>query len=106
MSAWSTSAIEDRHALGGDPAREPLAEREPHALLDLLLDALGRARDQLVRLGVVQQDRDRVDLERLLDADEQLVQELLEAELGERRIAQTAEDAKLVGGREERRGRR
>ena len=39
---------EDRDPLGGDPAGEALADRDPNALLDLLLDPLGRARDELL----------------------------------------------------------
>ena len=65
---------EDRDALGGDPAGEALADRNPHAALDLLLDPLGGARDELFRPRVVQQDRDGVDVQRLLDADQELVQ--------------------------------
>ena len=49
MSAWSTSSIAIARALGCDPPREPAPDRDPDALLDLLLDALGRARDELVR---------------------------------------------------------
>ena len=53
---------EDRDALGRDPAGEAPADRDPHAALDLLLDPLGRARDELLRLLVEQQNRDRVDV--------------------------------------------
>ena len=52
---------EDRHALGRDPSREPSSDRDPHALLDLFLDPVRGARDQLLRVLVEQQDRDRVD---------------------------------------------
>ena len=55
-----------------------------HALLDLLLDALGRAGVQLVALE--QQDRDGVHLEDLRDALEQLVQQLVLVEIGERSV--------------------
>ena len=66
---------EDRDALGRDPAGEALAERNPHAALDLLLDPLGGAGDELLRGDVEQQDRDGVDRERLLDADQELVEQ-------------------------------
>ena len=39
---------EDRDALGRDPAGEAPAERNPHALLDLFFDSLGRACDELL----------------------------------------------------------
>ena len=38
----------DRSPLGGDPAREPAADRDPHALLDLFLEPDRRPRDELV----------------------------------------------------------
>ena len=53
---------EDRDAFGRDPAREPAAERDPDAALDLLLDPIGGAGDELLRIGVEQEDRNRVDL--------------------------------------------
>ena len=63
----------------------PRAERNPHALLDLLLDALGGGRDQLAPVLVEQQERGRVGVEDLGDALEQLLQQLVERQVGERR---------------------
>ena len=91
---------EDRHALGGDATGEALPDRNPHALLDLLLDALGGAGHQLASGRVVEEDRHGVDTQGLPDADQQLVQELLQAQLGERRIAQPGERLDLVRGSE------
>ena len=55
---------DDRPALGRDPAGEAAAERDPDALLDLLLDPSRRAGDELVRRLVEQQERARVAVER------------------------------------------
>ena len=51
----------DRPAARGDAAREAPADRDPHAALDLLLEALGGARDELLGIVVEQQDGGRVD---------------------------------------------
>ena len=77
---------EDRHPVGGDPAGEALADRDPDALLHLLLDPFGGASDELLRRLIEQQDRNRVDLKRLLHPIQQLLQQLVQAELGQRRI--------------------
>ena len=74
----------DRPPLGRDPAREPAADRDPHTLLDLLLDALRRARVQLVALQ--HQDRDGVDRHDLGDPPQQLLQQLLLGQVRERGI--------------------
>ena len=50
---------EDRAPLGRDPAGEAAPDRDPDALLDLLLDALGGGRHELAGL-VEQQERGRV----------------------------------------------
>ena len=73
-------------ALGGDAAGEAAAERDPHALLDLLLDALGRAGDELAGRLVEQQERRRVGAEDVGDPLQQLRQQLVEREMGERRV--------------------
>ena len=63
--AWSTSSrITGRFSAAIRPAKPP-PDRDADALLDLLLDAERRARDELVRLLVEQEDRARVDLEDL-----------------------------------------
>ena len=87
---------EDRHALGRDPSREPSSDRDPHALLDLFLDPVRGARDQLLRVLVEQQDRDRVDRQRVAHADQQLVEKLLEPQLGERRVGEGEQDTDLL----------
>ncbi len=71
----------DRRALGGDPAGEAASNRDPHTLLDLLLDALRGARDQLVGSLFEQQDRDRVDQQGVASPDQKLVEQLVEPEL-------------------------
>ena len=45
---------------------------------------------------VVQEDRHGVDAEGVLDAEQQLIQELLQPKLGERRVAQPGERLDLV----------
>ena len=79
--------VEDhRPLLGGDPAGEAPADRDADALLDLLLDAERRARDELVRLLVEQQDRARVYLEDLAGAVEQGREQLVEAQMRQRGV--------------------
>ena len=74
----------DRAALGGDAAGEAAADRDAHALLDLLLDPLGRAR--------VQRRRPRaagsrgVDLQDLGDPPQQLLQQVVLGQEGERGV--------------------
>ena len=50
----------DGASFGGDASGEAAADRDPHALLDFFLDALGGAGVQGVALE--QEDRDGVDL--------------------------------------------
>jgi hypothetical protein len=40
-------AQDDRPLLGGDPSGEAAAQRDPHVLADLFLDAAGRGGDEL-----------------------------------------------------------
>ena len=75
---------DDGAALRGDAAGEAASERDADALLDLLLDALGGAREEQV--VVQQQDRYGVDLEDLGDPAQQLLQELLLGQVRERRV--------------------
>ena len=81
-----------RPPLGGDPAREALADRDPDALLDLLLDPDRGARDELVRLASSSSTRS-VAVEHRRASDEQRAQQLLELEVRERRIGQRLEAA-------------
>ena len=70
------NVIEDHRAtVRRDSTRETTADRNPHASLDLLLDADRRPCDELVRLLVEQQDGARVDVEHLARADEQCREE-------------------------------
>ena len=76
---------EDRPALLGDPAREAAAEWNPNPLarLDVLLEALGPARDELLSL-LVQEERDRgVGAHDPADPLEQVLQEAVEVEMRE-----------------------
>jgi hypothetical protein len=77
---------EQRPPLGRDPTREAGTERDPHPLLDLLLDPNRRPGDQLAALGIQQQDRHRVDLEQRLRPLEQGRQQVVEAQMRKRRI--------------------
>ena len=77
---------EQRLPLGRDPTREAGTERDPHPLLDLLLDPNRRPGDQLAALGIQQQDRHRVDLEQRLRPLEQGRQQVVEAQMRKRRI--------------------
>src|SRR5437588_9854208 len=60
-----------RPALVGDSAREAPAERDPHAALDLLLEPFRRARDELARGLVEEQEDGRVGFQDVADADEE-----------------------------------
>jgi hypothetical protein len=72
--------------LGGDPPGEAVADRDPHALDDLLLQARGRRRDQLAGREVKHQHRGRVGPERLPGPVEQFRQQFRFAEARQRRV--------------------
>ena len=76
----------DRAPLGRDAAGEALAERDPHARLDLLLDALRRRRHQLARALLEQQEGRRVRVQDRRDAVQQRVEQLVERQVAERRV--------------------
>ena len=76
----------DRACLGRDPACEAAADRDAHALLDLLLEPDGRPGDELVRRLVEHQHCGRVDLQDVSQPHEQLAHELVEAKACERRL--------------------
>ena len=79
--------VEDhRPLLGGDPSCEAAADRDADALLHLLLDPERRARNELVRFLVEQEDRARVDLEDLPRPLEQRVEQLVETQVCERGV--------------------
>ena len=81
--AWFDPVEDHRALLRRDPAGEPLAQRDADALLDLLLDAAGGRRDQVLRRLVEQQHGRGVDAQQVAHPVEQLDQELLDAEVGE-----------------------
>ena len=67
--------------LRGDAAGEALAEGDPHPLADLLLDAPGGGRDQVLARRVQQEHRGGVDVEQLTDPVEEFVEQLVDVEL-------------------------
>ena len=76
----------ERPRLRGDAPGEAGPERDPDALLDLLLDPERRTRDESVRFLVQQEDRARVYLEDLPRSFEQGRQQLVETQVRESRI--------------------
>jgi hypothetical protein len=93
----------DRPAPGRDASREAAAERDADAALDLLLEALGGPRHELLGVLVEEQDGDRVDAEDVLRAGQQLAEQGFEGQLGERRIRQPIDVLQLLGGPRDRR---
>src|SRR6202030_2764526 len=87
---------EDRHPLGGDSSSKALSEGDPDPTLDLLLDPLRGPRHQLLGVAVEEQDRRRVDAERLPHAGQELVEQGLEAKLRKSGIAEAIEVADLL----------
>jgi hypothetical protein len=95
---------DDRSPLRGHPSRESGAQRDPHALLDLLLDSLRGAGHQLAGVLVEQEHGDGVDAQRLADAFEQVGHHRLEPSVGQRDVGDRLQTAQLfvrrVPGRE------
>ena len=85
----------DRPAARGDAPREAPADRDPYAALDFLLEALGGARDELLAVVVEEQDGRGVDTQDVLRARQQLVEQRLEAQLGERRVGEPVDVLEL-----------
>ena len=83
----------DRPLLGRDSSSETLAERNAHSALNLLLEPLGRSRDQVLSLGVEEQDRARVGFEQITGPHEQLVEQFIQRELGQRDVGDGLEAA-------------
>ena len=77
----------DRRALGRDSPGEAGSDRDADAALDLLFEAFGGTREELVSGLVEQQYRDGVDVEDLLGAHQQLVEKHVERHLGKRGLA-------------------
>jgi hypothetical protein len=92
--------VQDPHraARGGDPAGEAAADGDPDPSLDLLLEPLRRARDQRGVVVLEQQDRGGVDTEDPDHAREQLLEQVLERQVGERGIGDVLEVTKAIGG--------
>jgi hypothetical protein len=76
----------DRLADLGHPAGEAAADRHPEPLPHLLLETLGRGRDELTGVHVQHQDRRGVDPEQVPDAFEELVEQLGDGQAGQRRV--------------------
>src|SRR3954467_9007034 len=80
---------------GDPPAGEAAAGGDARSLLDLLLDPLGRPRHQLARLVVEEENGHGVRREDRLDPVEKRPEEVVEGEVGERRLAEGLEGAGL-----------
>ena len=85
----------DRPASGRDASREAPAERDAHTALDLLLETLGRACHELAGVLVEEQDGDGVDTEDVLRAGQQLAEQGLQGQLGQRGIRQPVDVLEL-----------
>ena len=86
----------DRPSLGGDSSSETLAERNPNSALDFFLEPLGRSRDQLLSFGVEEQDRAGGSFEEVTGSEEELVEQFIQRELGQRNIGDGLETAHPV----------
>jgi hypothetical protein len=87
---------DDRAPLGGDPASETPADRDPHALPDFLLQAAGCRRDQLTPGAVQQQHRHSVDVQDLLDPVQQRGEKVIGVKIRQRRIRNRPDIPELV----------
>ena len=88
----------DRAARGGDAAGEAAPDGDPDPSLHLLLESLRGARDQRGVVVLEQQDRGGVDPEDPDDAVEQLLEQVLERQVGERGIRDALEVTEPIGG--------
>jgi hypothetical protein len=84
----------DGRAARGDSTGETPPDRDPHPLLDFFLDSDRRSGDQLVRLGVEEEHRAGLDVEALLRPQENRSEQLVEIEVGERRVGQREQTTK------------
>jgi hypothetical protein len=80
----------------GDLPSEASSDRDPDSLLDLLLESLGRARDELRPNLVQEQDRGGVRVERLSHPDEQLVKQIFNGEVREGSVGYRLNAAELI----------
>jgi hypothetical protein len=84
----------NRAALGCDAARETPSDWNADTLLHLFLEPDRGARDELIAGLVEQQDRGRVCLEDVPNTGQELAQELVEVEMGERGVPDELETSK------------
>ena len=89
----------DRAPLGDDAAREAAAHGQPRALVELLLEPLGGARDQHLAARLEQQDRRGVAVQDLGDAVEQRGQELVLGQIRQRGVRHALERLELAAHR-------
>ena len=87
---------DDRADVGGDPPGEPASHRDPHRGFDLLLEAGGGRRDELVPLFVEEEDRARVDAEDFAHPDDELVEQRARREVRQRNVGDAVEPAQPV----------
>jgi hypothetical protein len=87
---------DDRPPLGGDAARETLADRNPDALADFLLQAASRSGDQLTARTVQQQHRGGIGIQDLPDPSQQRCEKVIGAQMGQRRIGNRPDVLQLV----------
>jgi hypothetical protein len=69
-----------------DPTSETSAQRDSNSLSNFRLDPLGRRSNKLLRSGIQQQHRHCVDLKQPSHPLQQLSQEILNIEVGQRRV--------------------
>jgi hypothetical protein len=79
---------DDRLFGGSYRSREASPDRQPEAAVHLLLETLCRTRRQRPAVVLDEQHRGRVDPEDLLDPVEQLAEQIVEVEVGERGVGQ------------------
>ena len=87
---------DDRPPLGGDPASETPANRDPDALPDFLLQAAGYGGDELTPGAVQQQHRHSVGVQNLLDPVQQRGEKVIGVKIGQRRIRNRPDVPELV----------
>ena len=96
MPFWKSDRIQDgaviysfqrdRPPFGSDASGEPLPHGDTNALLDFLFDPFRRPGNELIRRWVEQQDGCGVGIQDVSHAQEQFVEQLVHAQMGEGRI--------------------
>ena len=87
-----------RALLRRDSACEPAPDRDPHALLDLLLESPGRARHELVRALVKQQDGAGIGRQDVAHTGQELVEQVVGRQVRQRRVGDDLQAYEKVGG--------